>query len=68
MQIQNNVFVVTGGASGLGAATVRLLAAQGGKVVIADVTVDKGQALQESWVRPHASSSATSRPRPTPRR
>jgi NAD(P)-dependent dehydrogenase (short-subunit alcohol dehydrogenase family) len=45
MQIQNNVFVVTGGASGLGAATVRLLAAQGGKVVIADVTVDKGQAL-----------------------
>ncbi len=45
MQIQNNVFVVTGGASGLGAATSRLLAAQGGKVVIADVTVDKGQAL-----------------------
>ncbi len=45
MQIQNNVFVVTGGASGLGAATVRLLVAQGGKVVIADVTVDKGQSL-----------------------
>jgi NAD(P)-dependent dehydrogenase (short-subunit alcohol dehydrogenase family) len=45
MQIQNNVFVVTGGASGLGAATSRLLAAQGGKVVIDDVTVDKGQAL-----------------------
>jgi NAD(P)-dependent dehydrogenase (short-subunit alcohol dehydrogenase family) len=45
MQIQNNVFVVTGGASGLGAATARLLAAAGGKVVIADVTVDKGQAL-----------------------
>lgn len=45
MQIHNNVFVVTGGASGLGAATVRLLAAQGGKVVIADVTVDGGEAL-----------------------
>ncbi len=45
MQIHNNVFVVSGGASGLGAATVRLLAAQGGKVVIADVTVDRGEVL-----------------------
>jgi NAD(P)-dependent dehydrogenase (short-subunit alcohol dehydrogenase family) len=37
MQIQNHVFLVTGGGSGLGAATAAMLAAQGGKVVIADL-------------------------------
>lgn len=37
MQIQNNAFLVAGAGSGLGAATARMLAAQGGRVVIADV-------------------------------
>lgn len=45
MEIRNNAFIVTGGASGLGGATSRMLAAQGGKVVIADVQADKGEAL-----------------------
>ncbi|HSQ11135.1 MAG TPA: 3-hydroxyacyl-CoA dehydrogenase [Burkholderiaceae bacterium] len=45
MQISNHVFIVTGGASGLGGATTRMLAAQGGKVVIADVQADRGEAL-----------------------
>lgn len=45
MQITNNSFIVTGGASGLGAATVRMIVAGGGKAVIADVTTDKGEAL-----------------------
>jgi NAD(P)-dependent dehydrogenase (short-subunit alcohol dehydrogenase family) len=45
MQIQNNVFIVTGGASGLGAATARMLVQGGGKVVIADVQVEPGEAL-----------------------
>ncbi|MGH6611936.1 MAG: 3-hydroxyacyl-CoA dehydrogenase [Burkholderiaceae bacterium] len=45
MQIKNNVFNVTGGASGLGGATSRMIAANGGAVVIADVQADKGQAL-----------------------
>ena len=45
MQIANNVFIVTGGASGLGGATSRMFVAQGGKVVIADVQADKGSAL-----------------------
>jgi NAD(P)-dependent dehydrogenase (short-subunit alcohol dehydrogenase family) len=45
MQIAGNVFIVTGGASGLGGAASRLLASLGGKVVIADVQVDKGEAL-----------------------
>jgi NAD(P)-dependent dehydrogenase (short-subunit alcohol dehydrogenase family) len=45
MQIQDNVFIVTGGASGLGAATARMLVAAGGKVVLADVQVEPGEAL-----------------------
>ena len=45
MQIQNNVFIVTGGASGLGAETARMLVAAGGKVVIADVQAEAGAAL-----------------------
>ncbi len=45
MQIQGNVFIVTGGASGLGAATARMLAANGGHVVIADVQVGPGEQL-----------------------
>lgn len=45
MRIQNNVFVVTGGGSGLGAATARLLVAQGGLVVLADVNPQAGEAV-----------------------
>ena len=45
MQIQDNVFIVTGGASGLGAATARMITANGGKVVLADVQVELGEAL-----------------------
>ncbi len=45
MQIQDNVFIVTGGASGLGAATARMITEGGGKVVIADVQAEAGAAL-----------------------
>ena len=45
MQIEGKVFIVTGGASGLGEGTARMLAAHGGKVVIADMQADKGQAV-----------------------
>jgi len=45
MDIQGNVFIVTGGASGLGAGTARMLAAAGGKVVIADLNEAAGIAL-----------------------
>jgi len=47
MDIQGNVFIVTGGASGLGAGTARMLAAAGGKVVIADLNDAAGQALAQ---------------------
>lgn len=45
MQIQRNVYIVTGGASGLGAATARMIATNGGKVVIADVQTALGEKL-----------------------
>ncbi|KAB2868576.1 MAG: SDR family NAD(P)-dependent oxidoreductase, partial [Burkholderiaceae bacterium] len=45
MDIAGKVFIVTGGASGLGEGSVRMLAREGGKVVIADVQADKGEAL-----------------------
>ncbi len=45
MQIKNSVFLVTGGASGLGAATARMAAENGGKVVIADLQADLGDKL-----------------------
>ena len=43
MQIKNSVFLVTGGASGLGAATARMAAENGGKVVIADLQAEAGE-------------------------
>lgn len=45
MQIQHGVFIITGGASGLGAATAKMIVANGGKVVLADVQVDAGEKL-----------------------
>ncbi|MDR3453136.1 MAG: 3-hydroxyacyl-CoA dehydrogenase [Rhodoferax sp.] len=45
MEIKGKVFIVTGGASGLGEGTARMLAAQGGTVVIADMQVEKGEAV-----------------------
>jgi NAD(P)-dependent dehydrogenase (short-subunit alcohol dehydrogenase family) len=45
MQIKGNVFIVTGGASGLGEGTAKLLSQAGGKVVIADMQDEKGQAI-----------------------
>jgi NAD(P)-dependent dehydrogenase (short-subunit alcohol dehydrogenase family) len=45
MDIAGKVFIVTGGASGLGEGTVRMLVREGAQVVIADVQIDRGQAL-----------------------
>ncbi len=42
MDIAGKVFIVTGGASGLGEGTARLLAANGATVVIADMQAEKG--------------------------
>lgn len=45
MQIENSVFVVTGGGSGLGAGTARMLVENGGRVVLADVNREAGEAV-----------------------
>ncbi|AUL45608.1 3-hydroxy-2-methylbutyryl-CoA dehydrogenase [Bordetella trematum] len=47
MKIAGSVFVVTGGASGLGAATAQHLVEQGGKVVLADIGEAAGAALAD---------------------
>jgi NAD(P)-dependent dehydrogenase (short-subunit alcohol dehydrogenase family) len=43
MDIAGKVFIVTGGASGLGEGTARMLAGNGGKVVIADLQEEAGK-------------------------
>jgi NAD(P)-dependent dehydrogenase (short-subunit alcohol dehydrogenase family) len=45
MEIAGKVFIVTGGASGLGEGTARMLAARGASVVIADMQTEKGEAV-----------------------
>lgn len=47
MKIENSVAVVTGGASGLGEATVREIVSQGGKAIILDLAEEKGISLAE---------------------
>ena len=46
MQIKDNVFVVTGGASGLGAATAKMIVDAGGKVVLVDVNPEAGAKVE----------------------
>ncbi|WP_353152423.1 3-hydroxyacyl-CoA dehydrogenase [Pollutimonas bauzanensis] len=45
MEIKDKVFIVTGGASGLGAGTARMLVAEGAKVILADVQDEAGEKL-----------------------
>src|SRR5205085_12083626 len=45
MDLTNASVIVTGGAGGFGSATVRRLAPMGAKVVIADVSDKRGEAL-----------------------
>ena len=58
MDIAGNVFIVTGGASGLGAGTAERLAANGAKVVLADMQTDKGEAVAAAINQSHGAGTA----------
>jgi NAD(P)-dependent dehydrogenase (short-subunit alcohol dehydrogenase family) len=45
MQLEGSTFIVTGGASGLGEASIRTLHGGGANVVVADVQAERGKAL-----------------------
>ena len=47
-RFDNQVFLITGGARGLGAAQARRLVAEGARVVLADVLADEGRALADT--------------------
>jgi meso-butanediol dehydrogenase / (S,S)-butanediol dehydrogenase / diacetyl reductase len=46
-RVQDRVVVVTGGAGGIGSAACRAIAAEGGKVVVADLDANAAQAVAE---------------------
>ena len=46
MDIQGHTFLVSGGGSGLGAATARLIAKEGGNVVLFDLNAEAGEAVK----------------------
>jgi NAD(P)-dependent dehydrogenase (short-subunit alcohol dehydrogenase family) len=59
MKLSGSVALVTGGASGLGAATVRRLVAAGAKVVIVDRDEAKGAALASELGQSYAKADVT---------
>ncbi|GAC70347.1 SDR family oxidoreductase [Gordonia soli] len=48
MELKDNTFLVTGGASGLGAATAEAIVAGGGRVIIADLPSSDGEATADA--------------------
>ena len=47
-QLEDRVAIITGAASGMGAATAKLFAEEGAKVVIADLNQDLGEEVSKS--------------------
>jgi NAD(P)-dependent dehydrogenase (short-subunit alcohol dehydrogenase family) len=47
MRLQNKVAIVTGGASGMGAATARMFAREGAQVMVTDVLEEEGRRVAE---------------------
>ena len=53
-RVQDKVALVTGGAGGVGQATVALLLAEGARVAFTDVDEPAGQRLAQAWAAQHA--------------
>lgn len=60
MQLKGNTFIVTGGASGLGEATVKAMVQGGAHVVIADLQADRGESLARELGARFARTDVTS--------
>ncbi len=58
-KLDGKVAVITGGASGIGNATVRLFVEEGCRVVIADVQDDRGAGWPGSWASRPATCTRT---------
>ena len=50
MKIQNNTFIITGGASGLGLATTQMIVENGGNAVILDINEDAGKIVESDKI------------------
>lgn len=59
MDIRNNSFIVSGAASGLGAATAQALVEAGGKVVLADLNAAAVAAMASTLGMPHVAADVT---------
>ena len=57
MRVANKVALITGAASGMGAATARLMAREGAKVVVADMLEAEGRAVVAEITKAGGSAS-----------
>jgi len=58
-RVQDRVVIVTGGAGGIGAAACRAIAAEGGKVLVADLDADAAEAVADGIVADGGTAAST---------